>query len=106
MRRTTLVKSVGLVLGAGMLFLACGPEAAQEAPPTPQSAKTDDRVRAMTPPDSCNPAEDPHWCPVPSNKYTCFDGVQMDAIWTPDGWCLNSDACRTHGGPWGCPEEW
>ncbi|WP_147447011.1 hypothetical protein [Corallococcus sp. CA054B] len=59
---------------------------------------------AMAPPDSCDPFEDDGWCPVSSNKITCFNGVQMDAHWTPDGWCINADVCKNYGGPWGCPE--
>ncbi|RKH93778.1 MULTISPECIES: hypothetical protein [Corallococcus] len=93
-----------MAIGAAMLLVSCGPEAAQEVPAEAQASQSDRPVRAMAPPNSCDPFEDDGWCPVSSNKITCFNGVQMDAYWTPDGWCINADVCKNYGGPWGCPE--
>ncbi|NPC71427.1 hypothetical protein HPP05_16885 [Corallococcus exiguus] len=53
-----------------LLFVGCGPEVTQEAPPTVQTSLSDRPVRAMAPPDSCDPFEDDGWSPISSNKIT------------------------------------
>ncbi|TSC31583.1 hypothetical protein [Corallococcus sp. Z5C101001] len=99
----TLTKSVGMGVGAGLLLLACGPETtAQDT--APADSKTDDRVHAMAPPDSCDPWEDHGWCLVSGSRVTCNNGIQMYAYHTPDGWCINADVCKNAGGPIICPE--
>ncbi|RKG96894.1 hypothetical protein D7X32_34430 [Corallococcus carmarthensis] len=60
---------------------------------------TDDRVHAMAPPNSCDESVDTGWCRVYSSRVACNSGIEMYAIWTPDGWCIPSDVCKYNQGP-------
>jgi hypothetical protein len=99
MQWQTVAKSFVVALSAGSLLLGCGgPEAA------PQASTPDTRVRAMAPPTSCDPWNEPGWCLVSTRKVTCWDGLQMDTYNTPDGYCIQANVCERHGGPIICPE--
>ncbi|NNC22443.1 hypothetical protein HRD49_36770 [Corallococcus exiguus] len=91
-------KSWSLLVGA-LLFAGCGPEAAQEASPADQASASDRPVRAMTPPNSCDESVDVGWCRVYSDRVPCNNGIEMYAIWTPDGWCIPRDVCKYSQGP-------
>ncbi|NNB95088.1 hypothetical protein HI113_14405 [Corallococcus exiguus] len=97
-----LAKSVGLAMGSALLLVACGPEAAQEAPPETQASQSDNRVHALAPPTSCDPDTDIGWCRIPTDRVRCANGFYMYAYSTPDGWCIRYDACKNQGGPYVC----
>ncbi|WP_223633932.1 hypothetical protein [Corallococcus sp. EGB] len=98
MQKQLSKRSCSLMVGA-LLFTACGPDAAQEVSPTDQASASSRPVRAMAPPNSCDESVDVGWCRVYSDRVPCNNGIEMYAIWTPDGWCIQRDVCKYSQGP-------
>lgn len=98
MRIQTFMKTVAVVFGTGMLLAGCG----TEATPLEETSTPDDTVHAMAPPTSCDRESDVGWCRITTDKVRCANGRYIYAYSTPDGWCIQYDACKNNGGPYIC----